>query len=156
MGRRLHLDPGVDWLLLPRGHSGCLQPQGCRICPVTASRHASGARGLARGGGEQGSARGLHPSYRPRLPIRLPNLPRRSRGCGAKRVHERRREPLSQRAGGELHEDAEGRRGLPVRRSCRHLGGRMDLGQLGLCAVAAELNARGMRTRRVRVLGCRM
>jgi putative transposase len=56
---------------------------------------------------------GLYPPFRSRLPIRRAALSGDTRRQRFERLHGPQGQPLRQRQGGELHEDAEGRGGLP-------------------------------------------
>ena len=55
----------------------------------------------------------LHPSFRSRLTICCRGLPRRDRGTRPQRLDGSARQPLRQRQGRKLHEDAEGGSRLP-------------------------------------------
>src|SRR5258705_3552677 len=102
------------------------------------------------------AAERLHPSLRPRLAICCQGLPCRAREARPQGLDGSARQPLRQRQGRKLHEDLEGRGGVPDGvRDLRGRGGLIaPLHRGGLQQQAAPFRARISEPRSVRTGAC--
>ena len=98
VGRRYQLNSHVLGLRLPGSDPGCLVAAHGRLRGVTANQHATDDHGATSGIGKPPPPTRLHPSYRPRQPVRLGGLPGVDGRVGPARIHEPARKSLRQRS----------------------------------------------------------
>ena len=114
LGRRHHLHRHRGRLRLSRGDPRRLVAARGRLCDRPArSMPAWRWRRSEPPIASRQPPPGLHPSFRSRLAICCRGLPRRAREARPQGFDGPARQPLRQRQGRELHEDAQGRGGLP-------------------------------------------
>ena len=125
-------------------HSRCLVAARGRLCHRPTYRCAARARRAESGHRQPAAAQGLHPPFQSRLAICRRGLPRQAREPRPQGLDGPAWQPLRQRQGRELHEDAQGRGGLPD--GVRYLRGRggliAPLHRRGLQQQAAPLRPR--------------
>ena len=115
LGRRHHLRRHRDRLRLPLGDPRCLVATGHRPRARPRPRGPAQRRRPRAGDRLAPPAPGLRLPLRPRRAVRLGGAPGPPRRPQARRLDEPLRQSIRQRQGGELHEDAEDRGGLPDR-----------------------------------------
>jgi hypothetical protein len=124
LGSRYHVRCHLQRLCLCRRYPRCLVAASSRIRHQPLDRRTADAGGPSRRDRESQTATRLRASFRSRVAIRRGSLSRSSCRPRPSRFHGPARQPLRQRQGGKLHEDAQGRSRLSdgirnLQRRCR-------------------------------------